>query len=343
MRASIRWYYTYLKKDVFSLPSKTFLFVFCLGLLFFPLITQNPYLLRIIILACIFAIYAASWDLLAGYTGQVSLGHALFFGIGAYTSALLNINFGIPHYLTIPSGAMVAVIAGLIVGIPALRLRGPYLGIATLAFPIMITGLIFMYPSVTGGELGLRGMTRLASTRLQEYYLAVLLMLGLCYAMWRITESKTGLIFHAIREDEIAVRASGINTTYYKLLAFSLSGFFAGIAGGLYAHFIRIAGPGTFDLLMSFQPIIWTIFGGVATIYGSVVGVFILIPLLEYLRVIQQYQLLLFAIIVILVLRFMPEGITPRIRDLVEKECPRCRARNAFTRSECRICQTQLE
>lgn len=338
----INWFVSYFKSEVLVLPSRIIGAIFILFLLSFPLFTGDPYLLRIFIMASIFAIYAASWDLLAGFLGQVSFGHALFFGVAAYTSALLNLRLDLSHYLTIPIGAVAAVAAGLLVGIPALRLKGPYLGLATLAFPLMLIGVIFMFPGFSGGELGISGITRLAPTRVNEYYLAVVLMLGLCFTMWKITDSKVGIIFHAIREDEIAVRASGINTIKYKLFAFCLSGLFAGIAGGLYAHFMRIAGPSSLEVLKSFEPIIWTIFGGIATIYGAVAGVFILVPVLEYLRALGEFRMLLFAVIILLVLRFMPQGITTWVRDKMEEECPRCKSRNSFMRKDCRICATSL-
>ena len=160
--------------------------------------------------------------------------------------------------------------------------------------------------------------------------------------MWKITDSNMGIIFHAIREDELAVRTSGINTTRYKLIAFSLSGFFAGLTGGLYAHFIRIAGPSTLDVSMSFAVVIWAVFGGIVTIYGSVGAVFILFPMLEWLRFWPEYRTLLFAGVIILVLLYMPEGLFPWLRNKVETECPRCKIRNMVRRKTCRICAAQL-
>ena len=124
--------------------------------------------------------------------------------------------------------------------------------------------------------MGISGLERLSGSRLTDYYIAVGIMLALGTIMWKITQSNTGLIFHAIREDELAVRTAGINTTRYKLLAFCLSGFFAGISGGLYAHFMRIAGPANLEVSMSFTVVIWAIFGGVVTIYGPIGAVFIL-------------------------------------------------------------------
>lgn len=332
----------YVRNEVLVLPTRVIAVLFVLMLLIMPLVTNDMYILRILTIAAIFSIYAASWDLLSGFVGQVSFGHALFFGVAAYTTALLNLRLGLSPLITIPLGGIAAVLVGLLVGIPCLRLKGPYLGLATLAFPIMLMGIIFTFPKFFGGELGISGITRLASSRLNEYYLAIVLMLVLCYIMWKITDSKIGIIFHAIREDEIAVRASGINTTKYKLLAFCLSGFFAGIAGGLYTHFLRIAGPSMLAVLMSFQAIIWSIFGGIVTIYGAVVGVFILFPALEFLRAFSEYRMLIFALIVLMVLRLMPEGITTFFRDKMERECPRCKVRNAFNRKECRVCYSDM-
>jgi branched-chain amino acid transport system permease protein len=339
----LRKLFTIIKNEALVLPSRVVVALFFLFLLLLPLFTEDAYLLRILTLTSIFAILAASWDLLSGFTGQMNFGHALFFGVGAYGAALLNKFAGIPPWGTIPLGALAAVLAGLIIGIPCLRLRGTYLALTTLAFPIILLGLVFAFPDFTGGELGISGIARLARSRVANYYISVVLMLSLCTIMWKITDSDTGIIFHAIREDELAVRAAGINTTRYKLLAFSLSGFFAGISGGLYAHFMRIAGPSTLEVSMSFQVVIWAVFGGVATIYGPVGAVFILFPLMELLRFWQDYRILMFACIVLLILLYMPDGLFRWLRDKTEKECPRCKIRNVAMRHTCRICTAQLD
>jgi branched-chain amino acid transport system permease protein len=332
-----------IRNEVLVLPSRVVVALFFIILLGMPLITQDPYIIRIIILTSIFAILAASWDLLSGFTGQMNFGHALFFGVGAYSSALINIHVGIPPWGSVPLGAIVAVLAGLIVGIPCLRLKHTYLALTTLAFPIILTGIIFALPQYTGGELGISGITRFTNSLLGNYYLHVVTMLVLAVVMWKITDSNTGIIFHAIREDELAVKASGINTVFYKLLAFSLSGFFAGIAGGLYAHYMRIAGPSTLEVSMSFQVVIWAIFGGAATIYGPIAAVFILFPLLEFFRFWPEYRTMIFAGVVLIILLYMPEGIIHWIRDKIETECPRCKIRNVATRKSCRICTANLD
>jgi len=337
--------YKGLRGEVLVLPSRTIVLLFCLTLLLLPLVMDHPYYLGILFLASIFAIFAASWDLLSGFTGQMNFGHALFFGVAAYTAALLNLHFGLAPWLTIPLGALAAVLAGLIIGVPCLRLRGIYLALATLAFPLILIAVVYIIPNITGGEMGVSGIDPLSGSRMIDYYIAVTLMIGLGFVMWKITASKTGLIFHAIREDEVAARASGVNTTRYKLLAFCLSGFFAGIAGGLYVHYMKVAGPSTLELLLSFQVVIWAIFGGIATIYGPIAGVFVLyvpLTLLESVPVVSEIRMLLIAIIVVLTMLFMPEGLTTWVRDKIEKVCPRCKIRNIGTRKSCRVCRADL-
>jgi branched-chain amino acid transport system permease protein len=337
-----------LRGEVFVLPSRTLVLLVGIILLIFPVLSQEPFILRVLILAAIFAIFAASWDLLSGFTGQINFGHALFFGVAAYTAALLNLNLGLAPWATIPISAITAVVAGLIVGIPCLRLRGTYLAFATLAFPLILLGVVFAIPSISGGELGLQGIDPLSKSRVISYYIIIPSMIVLGFIMWKITDSNIGLIFHAIREDEVTARASGINTTRYKLLAFCLSGLFAGIAGGLYAHFVKAAGPSTLELLLSFQVIIWAVFGGIATIYGPIAGVLILYPLTEYvltryIAVASEAKTLIFAFIVLLVLLFMPQGLTTWLRDKTEKICPRCKLQNIAWRKKCRVCTADLD
>jgi branched-chain amino acid transport system permease protein len=341
LRYHLRRVFTILKNEVFVLPSRILVMLFLIAMLVMPIVVEDPYFLRILVLTSIFAIFAASWDLLSGFTGQINFGHALFFGVGAYGSAILN-QQGLPHWLTIPLGATAAVAAGLIVGIPCLRLRGTYLALTTLAFPIILIGIVFAFPNLTGGELGLSGLSRLSSSRMVTYYIVIVTMLLSCGIMWKITDSKIGIIFHAIREDELAVKAAGINTTMYKLMAFCLSGFFAGIAGGLYAHFMRIAGPSTLEVHMSFQVVIFCVFGGVATIWGPVGAVFILVPLLEFFRLWPEFRTLLFAVVVILILLYMPGGLLPWVRNKIEDECPRCKIRNFAVRKVCRVCAADM-
>jgi branched-chain amino acid transport system permease protein len=335
-----------LKNEVFVLPSRTAVLVWVLGLLALPFVYGDAYVLRILTMTCLFAIFAASWDLLAGYTGQVNFGHALYFGAGAYTSALMSLKLGISPWATVWAGAAVAAFFGFASGYLVLRLRGSYLSLATLAFPLIALGLLFAFPDFSGGELGISGLRRLAVTPMANYYVAVVSMLAIVFGLWALADSKFGIVLHAIRDDEVAARASGINTLRYKLAVFSISAAAAGFAGALFAHYLRVAGPSTLEVALSFQVVIWGIFGGVATIYGPVAAVFLLYPLTEWLgsfRHFGEMRLLIFALIVLLVLLFMPRGLAPWVRDKIEVQCPRCKHRNGAWRSVCRLCGAPLK
>jgi branched-chain amino acid transport system permease protein len=334
-----------LTNEVLVLPSRALVLAWALGLLALPLVYDDAYVLRILTMTCIFAIFAASWDLLAGYTGQVNFGHALFFGAGAYTSALLSLKLGITPWLTIWAGAAVAALFGFLVGYLCLRLRGSYLSLATLAFPLIALGLLFAFPGFSGGELGISGLRRLTLSPPANYYAAAVPMLAIVFGLWLLADSRFGIVLHAIRDDEVAARASGINTPRYKLAVFAVSGAAAGFAGALFAHYLRAAGPSTLEVALSFQAVIWGIFGGVATIYGPVAAVFVLYPLTEWLgsfRAFGELRLLIFAVIVLLVLLFMPRGLTPWVRDRIETQCPRCKQRNGAWRRACRLCGAAL-
>jgi branched-chain amino acid transport system permease protein len=334
------------RNDVLVLPSRTLVALWVAGLLVLPFAYGDAYVLRILTMTCLFAIFAASWDLLAGYTGQVNFGHALFFGAGAYTSGILSLKLGLSPWVTIWAGAAVAMLLGFLVGYLCLRLRGSYLSLATLAFPLIALGLLFAFPGFSGGELGISGLRRLAVTPMANYYIALVSMLVIVFGLWLIADSKFGIVMHAIRDDEVAARASGINTLRYKMSVFAIAAAAAGFAGALFAHYLRVAGPSTLEVALSFQVVIWGIFGGVATIYGPVAAVFLLYPLTEWLgsfKAFGEMRLLIFAVIVLIVLLFMPRGLAPWMRDRMEIVCPRCKQRNGAWRSACRLCGVSLK
>jgi branched-chain amino acid transport system permease protein len=341
----LRRLWVQLGSEVLALPSRTLVLAWALALLALPLAYADAYVLRILTLMCLFAIFAASWDLLAGYSGQVNFGHALFFGAGAYGSALLTLKLGMPPWLTLLAGTALATLLGVAVGTLCLRLRGSYLSLATLALPLIAIGLLFAFPDFSGGELGFSGLPRLINGVVPNYYLAVLTMLVLVFGLWQIADSKFGLVLHAIRDDELAARASGINTPRYKVAVFAIAAACAGLAGGLLAHYMRVTGPFTLETALSFQVVIWGIFGGVATIYGPVLAVFILYPITEWFGGFQAFgerRLLVFGVIVLLVLLYMPRGLAPWVRDRIETLCPRCKQRNAAWKSHCRHCAAAL-
>ncbi|HWI97501.1 MAG TPA: branched-chain amino acid ABC transporter permease [Burkholderiales bacterium] len=335
-----------LRNEVFVLPSRSLVGAWALALVALPAVYDDPYVLRILTMTCIFATFAASWDLLAGYTGQVNFGHALFFGAGAYTSSLSSLKLGISPWATIWAGTAVAALFGGLTGYLCLRLRGSYLSLATLAFPLIVLGILFAFPDFSGGELGVSGLRRLMPSATGNYYVAVVSMLAVVFALWAFADSRFGIVLHAIRDDEVAARASGINTPRYKLGVFAVSAAAAGLAGALFAHYLRVAGPSTLEVALSFQVVIWGIFGGVATIYGPVAAVFILYPLTEWLgsfAAFGELRLLIFALVVLLVLLFMPRGLAPWVRDRIETQCPRCKQRNPSWKRVCRLCGARLE
>lgn len=342
MNITVQTLFQNFKREILPLPSRVILVTFFLFLLFIPLITQSSYVLRTLSFACMWAIYAAGWDILSGYTGQFSFGQAMFFGVSAYTCALLNLQLGFPPWLTIPIGAIAALAFGLIVGVPCLRLKRIYLALATLTFPIMLMGLVFAFPEQSGGELGFYDITRLSHSPVVNYYIGLGLMVFTAFTLWRVTNSRLGIIFQAIREGEMTTKASGIDITRYKLLAFSISGFFSGLAGGYYAHFMGTVGPTTLSVTLSFEAVIFTVFGGIGTIYGAIGGAWILTVVTEYLRVASEMRMLILVILVVLVLLFMPGGILRWSRDKLEKVCPNCKQRNAFNRKSCRVCGAPL-
>jgi len=361
---------------VLPVPGRLMAIVFFIILFVIPFLLQQPYYLRMFVYANIFVIFAVSWDLLSGYTGQINFGHALFFGVAAYSSALMYKFLGWQPWATIPLSVLVAVAAGVVTCFPALRLRGPYLSLLTMSFPLMLMGVVLSLKNYTGAEHGIHELPALAATLTQEYYIVLAVMAVSVLIMWKLTDAgskyvRTGLIFHAIREDEIAARATGINTIRYKLLAFAIGGFFAGIAGTLYAHVAEVVDISTLNLTMSFTAVIWVVFGGIVSIYGPVVGVYILYPLVylssdiqrffggayaatvgnqpavlvEFLRIMQLITgrpILIMSVLVILILLFMPRGLAVQIHDKIERECPRCKLTNVAWRRTCRACSASL-
>jgi branched-chain amino acid transport system permease protein len=292
-----------------------------LGVFVFPLISGNEYYLGIFITANILVIFAASWDLLAGFAGQTSFGHSAFLGIAGYVTSAMVRYYGQPWWMSMFLGAAVAVLLGLIIGIPSLRLRGPYFALGTLAFTLI---LIELFRSATlqpwlGGSEGVSGVPPLSYDPVFEYLVVLTLMIVSILAMIAISNSRVGTVFKAIRDDETSAEASGINTTKYKLVAFMISAFFAGIAGSLYALHFRGVSPEVYSTLYSFYAIVMATLGGIATIYGSVGGAYFFIFLTEFLRGFAELSLLIFAIALIFVMRFASSGVVkPFIERLKE-------------------------
>ncbi len=271
-------------------------------------------------LAMIFAILAASWDLLTGISGQISFGHAIFFGIAGYICAYFIEYQGLPIWLSILVGTVGAVLFSLIIGVPALRLKGPYLALGTLAFSLILLKLFLLgsLSDIFFGSEGISGLPKMAESPIITYFIVFITMVITFLAIIHISKSKLGTIFKAIRDDETGADASGINTTKYKIIAFMISGVFAGIAGAYYALYNTAVNPtGNFGVTISFFAILMASLGGLATITGSAVGAFFFI-FLEYILIeigAEVYVQLIFALLLILTVRFAERGILKPILE----------------------------
>jgi branched-chain amino acid transport system permease protein len=263
----------------------------------------------------ILSIFAASWDLLAGFAGQVSFGHAAFFGISGYFTAAFVDFAGFHWILALFIGAGYAVIFSILIGIPCLRLKGPYLALGTLAFSLILWNL-FLTGTWLGGTEGISGLPSIGDIFVFFYIIAAFMIASLVI-MRAIVDSRLGTILKSIRDDETCADASGINTTVYKIIAFMISGFFAGIAGALFVLHTRAVNPAVFQTLYSFYAIIMAAIGGMGTIYGSIIGGFLFTLLSEFLRPLAAIALLIFATLLILIIRFAEEGVMNPFLDRV--------------------------
>lgn len=275
----------------------------------------SEFTLRMLITIFIFIIYSSAWNLLA-YSGQGSIGHAAFLGVGAYASTLLSLWLGLTPFITIFLGGAFTSIVGLSIGALCVRLREWFLGMTTFAFAVIIQMLtVDQLAWLTGGWDGLFPPGLVSAATLNyvsyRYYFILAVTLATILAIFLVIKSRIGLAMAAIRENELKARVLGINVGSYKLLAFTLSGFFAGIAGSLQAHHYGYVSPEIYIALNSFWPIICSVTGGLLTIEGPILGTFAVILLLEGLRGIGTFERFIFiGGILIVILVFAPRGLT---------------------------------
>lgn len=292
----------------------------------------NPYYSGILTMVCINVILAVSLNLATGFLGQLVLGHAGFMSVGAYSAALFTMYSGLPTVISFPLallvGGIVAAAFGVIIGVPALRLKGDYLAILTLGFGEIIRVLILAMP-FTGGAAGLSGIPLL--TTFTYVFIIAIITVAVIFAF---IHSRHGRAVIAIREDEIAAEAAGIHTTYYKLLAFVLAAFFAGIAGGLYAHHIGVLDPSKFDFNYSVEILIMVVLGGMGSITGSIVAAIVLTILPELLRGFADYRMLIYSVILICVMLFKPSGLLGQHELSLTKILNKFRGKKAETKKE---------
>jgi branched-chain amino acid transport system permease protein len=277
-----------------------------------PLFTSTG-TLRVFIFANFLAIFAMSWDILSGYTGYISFGHPFLIGIAGYTTAMLTRHAGTPLILSIPLAVFLTMIGGTLFFFPALRTRGTYFALVTLAFMEVTYHLMqVVKPSLTGGTRGLSGLPLLATGAIPNYYLSFFVMFVIAIGLWALTRSGLGTVLSAIRLDEESVKSAGLNTSKLKLFAFMLSALVAGIGGALYTHYLGSISPrNMFDINFLFTILIAALIGGEQSILGPILGAYFLTFLLEYLRpyIPGAWRFLLYGVIALLVYYYAPRGL----------------------------------
>jgi len=273
----------------------------------------SGYLITILITIVIYAILAHSLNIITGHAGQISLGHAAFFGIGAYTSAMLYTGAGLPFWISVPLAALVAGIVGAILGIPCLRVRDDFLAITTMGINFVVEA-VFLYLPFFGGAMGIGGinlpnwfgreMTK------PEYFLLILVVFVVLILLDRkLGRSWVGLAWASIREDEQAAGVMGVDIVRFKVVAFVLGSAIAGLAGGFYAHFLTFIMPQNFGFGQSIVILCMVVFGGIGTRWGPVLGAIILGVLPEISRPIMEYRTLVYGVLLLAMMRFQPGGL----------------------------------
>jgi branched-chain amino acid transport system permease protein len=258
----------------------------------------NPYMIYLINLSCVAVVAALGLNLLTGFTGQISLGHAAFVAIGAYGTAILSTKLGLPFWICLPASGVMAALVGFGVGIPCLRLKGLYLAMATMAFGVVVDFVVITWTKVTRGVRGINVARveifgySLDSDHKIYYFLLILTALAIL-AMKNLIRTRVGRAFIAIRDRDIAAEIMGVNITAYKVMAFTISSFFAGVAGAMYSYTMGYIHPEHFTLLLSIQYLAMIIVGGLGTILGSIFGAVFIILVPELIKSLSQLLTLL--------------------------------------------------
>jgi len=306
-----------------------------LVLAIYPWVYGNPYILGLTNLIAIYTIVVLGLNLFIGYAGQISLGHAAFFAMGAYGSALLSSGMGLWPWPAMGLTALVSALVALLVGIPALRLHGHYLAMATLGFNIVIYTILVQWDSLTGGPSGFYGIPPLSlgpwqlASDLQLHYLVwsstlICLMLGL-----NLVRSGVGRGLAALAGDEVAARCLGVDTRSAKIKVFVLSAVFASLAGSLYAHTFGFVSPDTFSIFASVDFVTMVVVGGLGSVWGSLFGAALLTWLPEFVDLFETYKEMIHGLILVLVLLFLPRGLATGLLDLIRLRLVRWRQNRA--------------
>lgn len=299
------------------------LFVFLIILV--GTVVKDPYYLNVLIFIGINSILTVGLNLLMGYAGQISLGHAAFFGIGAYTSGILTATYHWSPWPAMLLAVIATVVIAVIIGIPSLRLTGYYLAMATLGFGIIVYILFREMGSITGGASGLAGIPPLSIGKWslntgQDYYFLVcgVLFLVILFSL-NLVDSQVGRAFKAIHDSEIAALTLGINTPTLKLKVFVLSAVYASLGGSLYAHYVTFISPSSFGFIFSIKLVTMVVVGGMASVWGALFGAATITLLPEVLHIFAEYDVLVFGLILILVMIFLPKGLTCGLLEIWQK------------------------
>lgn len=268
----------------------------------------DPYFLRIIMLIGINIILALGLNLITGVTGQLSMGHAGFMSLGAYTSAILTMQYGAAFPLALLVGALVAAFFGFLIGLPTLRLEGDYLAMVTIGFAEIIR-VFFLNFEPGGKAIGLSSIPQ--ETTSATVWLLVIIIIVLNASLLK---SRTGRALYAIREDEIASESCGVNITRLKVTAFVIGAFLGGLGGGLYAHYMFYIDPQVFGFTKSIELLNMVVLGGMGSIPGTILGAVILTILPELLRVVAEYRLLFYGALLVILMIFRPNGLLGDVR-----------------------------
>lgn len=281
--------------------------VLIIGMLILPLVMPSMYWQRVISIVCIYALLSLSFDFLAHFVGLVSLGGAFFIGTGGYIAATLNTALGLPPILTIPISALLGALICTLFLLPCLPLRGVYFAIITLMYPLLMSRVIEAL-NIFGGTDGILGVSSFTNSWVEQYFI-ILAVLFFLFGMRRLVNLDIGLVFRAVMDNDQAVRASGINPTYYKAMAVFIASSMGCLGGGYLAHFYMWSGISMFALDFSILPIAATVIGGSGTLVGPVLGAFILVPISELLRAFGTLRIVFYALILLAFIVFRSEGI----------------------------------
>ncbi len=305
-------------------PYTGFIF-FAVLLLLIPLAVTNEYYLNVLIIIGINSIIVIGLDLLMGYTGQISLGHAAFYGIGAYISGVLSAKWGVPPLIGLLLALVGVAIIAFTVGNPTLKLHGHYLAMATLGIGIIVFIFFQELDFLTGGPSGLVGIEAMTifginfDSDRSYYYLVSIVMLIILLLSINLVNSRVGRALRAIHGSEVAANVLGVKISRYKNGIFVISALYAAVAGWLYAHYITFISPSSFGFMFSIKLVTMVVIGSLGSLWGAIFGAALLTTLPEFLTIVEDYEMVAFGIILMSVMIFMPRGLLRGIEDLVIK------------------------